>query len=146
MSFASDVAGFVAKTKQSARDVFVGSAVAMQGSMREGSTVTGSPGLPQDTAALFNDYDLEFTGEWQAKCSSTLGYAKAIEDAHVEAHVRAEHERTSVLGNVHRVRAHPVRAYDLRQPYRSGGGPHSIKLTRANWQAIVDDVADQVVG
>lgn len=80
-----------------------------------GSAITGAPGQPVDTGALKASWMIEWAGSWVATITSTLIYAALIE---------AGIGRFGPLTLRSRV-----------------GGFHSLALTAAGWQRLVDAAA-----
>lgn len=99
------------KTKKRLRFVFVNSIALAHESITEGSLLTGAPGQPVQTGQLKASWIVEAT-ETKARITSNLRYARPIEDGQ-----RNGKELT------------------LRS---SVGGFHSVKLTVAGWQRIVE--------
>lgn len=118
MSFASDVRAFTQKVNGRSREVFLGVAMAAHESVVEGSPITGAPGQPVDTGNLKTSWQLAIEGD-QALITTNVVYAPQIEDG-----TRAG------------------RALTLRSPT---GGFHSVRLTIAGFQRIVDTVVARVV-
>jgi hypothetical protein len=150
MSFRVDVLRFVNETKAKTHRVFVGSVERVHTSVTEGSALTGAPGQPVDTANLIRSWGPEFPEPLVGEVITNVEYAEAIEDGEVETHTRSAHTRgpyaradgTEVAQ--HSVREHVVEGYTFSQPYPGGGGPHSVKLTRAGWDRIVEDAVKEV--
>lgn len=124
MSWESDIARFKAKYKASAREVFVVSAQLVHESITEGSAITGAPGQPVQEGILLRSWHLNITvARFEALTSTPVAYAPSIEDA-----VSYAHGGTPI------------------QIRSSVGGSHSVKLTRASWQKIVNAAIRQVTG
>lgn len=119
MTFQGDLDAFTAKLDQRQRDLFVGVATETLRSIKSGSPLTGAPGQPVDTGALINSWLLTFESAVAASISTHLVYAPLIEDG------------ISRFG----------RSLTLRSQV---GGFHSVKLTRAGFQRIVEHVAMQL--
>ena len=117
MSFESDVAGFMEKTRRKQQAVFVNTAAAVKGSIVDGSAVTGAPGQPVDTGALKASWILEFDSATEAHVSTNIEYAPILED-----NVRGATLRSAV------------------------GGFHSVKMTVAGFERIVDAEVRKVAG
>ena len=109
MSFESDLAAFAAKTEAKRRAVFVNTVSAVQDSVVNGSAVTGAPGQPVDTGTLKDSWRLDFDGADSALISTKVEYAPVIEDN--------------------------LRGASLRSQV---GGFHSVKLTVAGFERLVD--------
>jgi hypothetical protein len=78
-------------------------------SIVDGSEVTGAPGQPVEYGDLYDSYAFNSLGEGNYEISSDLHYAAIIEDNRRGARLRSK-----------------------------VGGFHSIKMTRAGWQKIVN--------
>ncbi len=123
MGFADDMNRFNAKLEQRHREVFVGVASAVENSITEGSPLTGAPGQPIDKGVLIASWQLSFEEEWVALIGSggaAADYNRSIEDG------EGPHGPLTLRSSV--------------------GGFHSVALTRAGFQPIVDDVAAKVNG
>jgi hypothetical protein len=96
------------------RDVFVGTVVALHGSIQTGSAVTAAPGQPVDTGNLRNSWLYEFDTPMTATISTNVEYAEAVEDG---------------------VGPHGPREYGQKNGI---GGSHSVALTIAGAQKIAD--------
>jgi len=96
--------------------VFIGTVAEMKTSIVEGSTITGSQGQPVDTGNLRDSWQVEFITPESALISTNVVYA-------------------------------PMNEYgvtDDGRPYTQKsalGGRHSVALTLAGAQAVVDSVA-----
>ena len=119
MSFDKDMQAFRVKLNQRLGDVFVNTVQGVHQSVVEGSPVTGAPGQPVDTGALRASWQIQFVGPQEALISTNMEYAPAIEEGY------GPHGRMTLRSAV--------------------GGFNSVKLTRANWQRLVDSVAARVV-
>lgn len=130
MRLGDDLAAFRRLVLNRINDVHVGSAVAVQDSIRAGSPLTGAPGQPVGQygpgynegsvgGMLLGSWQLQFLGPLDTLVSTNLVYAPVIEE---------------MVG-----RYGPIR---IRS---SVGGGHSVALTRAGWQRITDAVTAQVV-
>lgn len=80
MSFASDLARFNQKQRALAQALFANVVIAVGDSIREGSTVTGSPGQPVDTGHLKASWHTVFESATRAAVITNTVYAQAIED------------------------------------------------------------------
>ncbi len=114
MSFASDLKRFSVKVEARNRRVFVGTVSEVTRSVVEGSVLTAAPGQPVDTGNLKASWHTSFDSPTQSTLSTNVVYAPAIEDG---------------VG--------PYGPLTLRS---SVGGWHSVKLTVAGFQRIVDKV------
>jgi len=124
MALSPEFKTFGPKALGRVRDVFIICQEEVERSIREGSSLTGAPGQPDDTGALrksWNGYDL--AGDvWEFSTSSN--YALYIEEG--------GNSRGPFIAPPGGKR---VRRGILRS--RQVGGFHSVKLTRAAWQQIV---------
>lgn len=119
MTFSDELRAFALKVQARQRDIFVGCATAVHQSVVEGSPITAAPGQPVDTGNLRASWQLRFEGDLSAVTSTPVVYAPPIEEG------RGPHGPLTLRSQV--------------------GGFHSVALTRAGWQAIVNDVAAKVV-
>lgn len=131
MTFTDDINRHNKNVRASLLDLFVGTTQEVQRSITEGSPITGSPGLPRDTSHLFTAWQAGagFTSEWTwfITPNPPVEYALSIEEGQQEPY-------TNAAGTL-------VTPGPIRRPYPSGGGPHSVKMTRVGWQKIVDEMA-----
>jgi len=118
-TFDAQLRDFNAKLARRVHDVFVRSTEEVQESIVEGSPVTGAPGQPVDTGALKGSWQQRRHERFLWDTSTPLEYAPAIE------------EGVSWYGDM-----------KLRSEV---GGFHSVALTRAAWQKIVDHAVREVV-
>lgn len=119
MGFGDELLRFAAKADRTVTDVFVGSTLAAEESIKVGSPITGAPGQPVDTGNLRNSWQTEFDRPVmpeRAAISTTVEYAPAVEDG-----VGPEGPRTYGQSGV--------------------GGSHSVALTAAGWDKIVEHTA-----
>jgi hypothetical protein len=116
MSFGTDLKRWKEKVEFASHEVFVNTASAAHSSIQNGSTVTGAPGQPVDTGNLKSSWQLNFTSPTAAEITTNVVYAKGIEEG-ISSHGTPITFRSSV------------------------GGAHSVALTRANLQRLVDDEA-----
>lgn len=120
MSFKSDVTAVVKKADGNLKKIFVNTAAMVQESVVEGSPLTGAPGQPVQTSNLKTSFHLSFPKPFVAELSTNVAYARPIEDGigpHGEMQVRSE-----------------------------VGGFHSVKLTLAGAQRLVDAAAAKSKG
>ena len=117
--FADELDAFIGTLKERQRDVFLGTAEGLQESVVEGSPVTGAPGQPVDTAALKGSWQETFPGVWVWQTVTNMAYAPAIEEG------EGPHGPLTLRSGV--------------------GGFHSVKLTRAGFQDLVDSKVLEVV-
>ena len=114
MSFASDLRRFSAKYDRKADEFFTGATDEVARSVVEGSTITAAPGQPVQTGNLKNSWIPRRLGARRWQITTNVVYAPVIEDL-IGIQIRS-----------------------------SVGGGHSVKMTRAGWQLIVDHVARRV--
>jgi len=123
MTFQTDIARFVVKTFVKQKLIFFTVANELQTSVKEGSKITGSPGQPVailNGGELKNSWQLEFLDLFLATTTTPIIYARGIEEG--------MDPRT---GNQLTLRSEV-------------GGFHSVKLTRAGYQKLVNQVARKV--
>lgn len=121
MSFGDDLRLFAQKVEGRQRDIFVGCVNEVRTSVVSGSPVTGAPGQPVDTGALLGSWRETFPEQWIGEVASyNIDYAEAIEEG--------------------------VSWYGPMTLRSEVGGFHSVKMTRAAWQPLVDHVVKEVVG
>lgn len=113
MSFDGDLKLFADKVLTRHKQVFVGSVQHVHTSVVDGSPVTGAPGQPVDTGNLRASWQQTYPAEYIGEVYTNVEYAPAIEEG---------------VG--------PHGPMTLRSPT---GGFHSVALTRAAWQQVVDD-------
>jgi len=117
-AFTDQLAAFQRKLDQRLNDVFVGTAVAVKGSIVDGSPITAAPGQPVDTGALKNSWQLNFETKTSALIfTGGLRYAEIIE--------------------------YNVRGATLRSAV---GGFHSIAYTIAGFKRLVESEVAKVTG
>ena len=109
-----DLRRFNEKLDRERRETFVEVVEAVHGSIVEGSPVTGAPGQPVDIGTLKGSWIMDFPEEDRALITTHLIYGPPIEDG--------------------------VGKYGPLTLRSEVGGFHSVKLTRAGFQALVDDV------
>lgn len=123
MTFETDIARFVVKTFVKQKLVFFGVANGLHNSIVQGSPTTGSPGQPvalKFGGTLKNSWQLRFEELFLASTSTPIIYARVIEE---QVDPRTGNQLT------------------LRSEV---GGFHSVKLTRAGYQRLVNKVAREV--
>ena len=120
MGFADDIRAFNRKIETQERDIFTGVVDLAHESIVEGSQVTGAPGQPVDTGALKGSWIKSYPSKDEAVISTNVEYAPYIEDGRND---RGE--------------------FTLRSEV---GGFHSLALTLASFQRIVETVTTNVVG
>lgn len=118
MSYADDVRRFEVKVAAALNGTFVDFVAALKGSIVEGSPITAAPGQPVDTGALRNSWQESVAPDLsEATIGTNLVYAPAIEDG------------VGQFGPL-----------TLRSKV---GGFHSVKLTVANADRLLADVAER---
>lgn len=115
MSFAADLARFNARLHARERALFTNVVSAVEDSIKRGSPVTGAPGQPVDTGNLLGSWTTQFEGPRRALISTNTSYAPSIEDNERGATLRSE-----------------------------VGGFHSVALTRAGFEALVEAEAQKL--
>jgi len=114
-SFKNQLKGFGITTETKVRNAFVFATQEVRESVVNGSEVTGAPGQPVDTSNLKTSWQGDFLSRTEWELSTNVAYAIYIEDG----------------GN-------DLGPFQLRSQV---GGFHSVKLTRANWDRIVEFAA-----
>lgn len=117
-TFREGLKGFSKKVEVENRDIFVGVATAARDSIVEGSAITGAAGQPVDTGFLKASWQLGFPSATSAEITTSCEYAEVIEDG---------------VG-----RFGPL---TLRSAV---GGFHSVALTMAGFDKIVEHVTREV--
>jgi len=128
--FDSQLAKFAAKVDRRVKDTFVRSTEEVQLSVVEGSSVTGAPGQPVDTGNLKTSWIGKHEGGMVWRLATNVGYAPAIEEG-----TRTAFDPQGVT---------PERPPGHKWQKSEVGGHHSVKLTRAGWQRIVEHAAREV--
>lgn len=119
MTFSADIARFKGKLAGQVEQIFVGGIALTKTSIVHGSPITGAPGQPEASGALADSWRDERDGD---RATILTGHPGAPT---IEAGTREG--RALVL-------------------HGSGGGFHSLELTRTGWPRIVDTVASEVAG
>jgi hypothetical protein len=119
-NFEDAIAGFVVQLDGAEEAVFVGTVAAVEESIKIGSPITAAPGQPVQSGDLRNSYIPTVHGPREVEISSHLDYALPIEEG------IGKHGPLTLRSAV--------------------GGFHSIKLTAAGFQRLVDDVVRKVTG
>lgn len=119
-NFESAIAGFIVQLEGAEEAVFVGTVAAVEESIKIGSPITASPGQPVQSGNLRNSYQPKRLGDREVEISSDVEYALPIEEG------VGQHGPLTLRSKV--------------------GGFHSIKLTAASFQRLVDDVVRKVTG
>jgi len=133
MSFDAEVRAFVLKTEAVTKNVLVDVAVAVKGSIVDGSVITGAPGQPVDTGALRASWILSYPSATMAEISTNLVYAPIIEDG-----VRSLRGKRGDAGVS---KGGSTLALTLRSQV---GGWHSVRYTVAGFQRLVEAVVAKV--
>lgn len=79
MTFSDDIARFIAKTEQKFVAVREGVDTETFRSMRDGSEITGAPGVPISSGKLHDSYTMEKSGD-ETVMGSDSPYAQAVEE------------------------------------------------------------------
>lgn len=116
--FNRELDAWLNKVKGRREALFVNVASAVKASVQSGSPVTGSPGQPVQTGHLKGSWHLEFESPTAAVISTNVEYAPPIEEG---------------VG--------PHGALTLRSQV---GGWHSVKMTRAGFQRLVQHEAKKL--
>lgn len=121
MSLPDDLAAFRLKVESRLKGVVLQSYTTALDSVTTGSAITGAPGQPVDTGNLRASWPANSRMEspLEALVATNVDYAPAIEEG---------------IG--------PHGPMTLRSPV---GGFHSVAITRANWQKVVDHAVSVVV-
>ena len=118
-TFRDALAKFGVLAQERVHDAFIASTEEVQRSVIEGSEVTGAPGQPVDTGALARSWQPEFVNPALWRITAT-----GVDPQTGEKVGYAEHVEDNVRGVTFR-----------------NHGPHSVRLTRAGWDRIVEKVA-----
>jgi hypothetical protein len=127
-TFDAQLRDFNAKLARRVHDVFVRSTEEVQESIVEGSPLTGAPGQPVDTSALKGSWHHKRHEKFLWATETPLKYAPVVEEGGL---VMASGRSGALSGS----------RYTLRSEV---GGFHSVKLTAAAWQKIVDHAVREV--
>lgn len=105
-------------------------------SIRDGSPITGAPGQPEQTGELKRSWKMTLSGN-RLRVFSNLFWAEFIEEGFRQRNPTAK----SLLGRIFKSVGIGVKRTNLtlRSPK---GGFHSVKITRANIQKLVDKVVE----
>jgi hypothetical protein len=117
-NFDEQIKRFNQKLDRRVLDTFTRSTEEVQTSIVDGSPVSGAPGQPKDTGALRSSWIPKRLEKFVWQTETPLKYAPAIEEG--------------------------VSWYGPMTLRSEVGGFHSVKLTRAAWQKIVDHAAREV--
>ncbi len=132
MGFADDIRAFNRKIETQERDIFTGVVDLAHESIVEGSQVTGAPGQPVDTGRLKANWIKDYPSKNEAVISTNVEYAPYIEDG----------ERR-IGSDAYYATKHGTQKLYLRSEV---GGFHSVALTLAGFDKIVDAVTQRVIG
>lgn len=120
MSFSDDLKRFTLKVETKTREDFVDVTTEVQRAVVEGSEIPGSPGQPVQTGNLKSSWVGRFVNPLLWTLETNVVYAKSIEDG-----ISYAHGGTPMT---------------LRSPV---GGFHSVALTVAGFQKIVETVVQR---
>lgn len=120
MSFESDLRMFTQKVATRSSELFAGTVTAVRDSVVEGSPITGAPGQPVDTGNLKASWQTTFPEMWIGQVATNTEYAPPIEEG---------------VG--------PWGPMTLRSQV---GGFHSVKLTIAGFDRLVEDETRKLTG
>lgn len=121
MSFGGQLRDWGDKTKRREGAVFHTAVFTVHKSITVGSPLTGAPGQPVDTGRLRNSWMITVLSPREVRILTSMKYARSIEDGLSYAHG-----------------GKPI---TLRSQV---GGFHSLKLTVASWNRIVEDANRRV--
>jgi hypothetical protein len=124
MGFGDDLQSFATKVDGRLRDVFVGAVGDVHESITEGSEVTGAPGQPVDEGNLIGSWQPTFPEDLVGQVATGVEYARSIEEGQQPPYTT---ERGTEV---------TPRAMVFRSEI---GGAHSVRMTRVNWDRIVED-------
>ena len=119
MTFTTDLEAFTAKVNKRAKAIHQVNIEEVERSVKWGSAITGAPGQPVQSGKLRGSWQPKFLGPLLWEIGTPTIYAPVIEEG--QGQFGALTQRSSV------------------------GGFHSVKLTRAGWQKIVDHSVREVV-
>jgi hypothetical protein len=100
-------------------------------SVRDGSEITGAPGQPIETGRLKRSWHEVRESDFERQVITKIWYAPAIEDGQ---------QRAYTLKSGKAVTPRPIVFKS------SSGGAHSVALTHASWDKIVEAARERVVG
>jgi hypothetical protein len=121
MSFGGQLRDWGDKAKRREGAVFHTAVFTAHKSITVGSPLTGAPGQPVDTGRLRNSWQIVILSPREVRILTSMKYARSIEDGLSYAHAG--------------------KPLTLRSQV---GGFHSLKLTVANWNRIVEDANRRV--
>jgi hypothetical protein len=131
-TFAAQIAAFQAKVERARKAIFVNTCSAAKASITDGSAVTGAPGQPVDTGFLKGSWQLVFESADSAIIGTNVSYAPIQETG-----VRSDFAPQGV--------DNPKPSQGPHRPSQVGGH-HSVALTAAGFQRIVEAEALKVGG
>ena len=123
------ISAWEAKTQKRLVTVHARAAFAVRDSVVSGSSETGAPGQPIDTGNLRGSWQLTHPEPMLARLTTNVSYAPAIEEG-MNNSVTSGRSGGSI--------GSPM---TLRSEV---GGFHSVKLTRINFQKVVDKIVKEV--
>jgi hypothetical protein len=124
MSFGDDVRVFALKVQARHRDLITELGIEVQRSVVEGSEITGAPGQRVDTGELKASFIPERLSDYVWQTTTTADHAPANEDGIQQPYPHHKSGKT--------VTPRPMRTLS------AVGGSHSVALTRANWDRVVE--------
>jgi len=136
-AFEAQIHAFEAKVDDRLRRVVNECAIEIQRSVVEGSEITGAPGQPVDTGFLRSTWIPRFLEAWRWLTSTNAAYARAQEED-----LRSAYDPQGV----DRPKGLERQGGTNRKGPSTVGGHHSVKMTRAGWQRIVDVAVQRVRG
>lgn len=134
MSAAADMKAIRVKIAERFGELHLGLVLEVKRSIQEGSTLTGAPGqpvAPKDGGNLIGSWQDTHPETFRSLVATNVEYAPSIEEGQQPPY-------TTASGKL--VTPRPMQ-------FRSEvGGAHSVALTRAGWDRIVEKVRRDVVG
>jgi hypothetical protein len=130
MRFVDQIQQFTVKVETRSVAVMDECAKEVLRSIRDGSEITGAPGQPVDEGRLKGSWREERESDFSRSIITKIWYAPAIEVGQQRPYTRGEKTVTP----------RPI-------VFKSSvGGAHSVVLTRASWDKIVEVARERVVG
>lgn len=123
---------FENKINKRSKEIFQRTAFTLRDSVVQGSPITGAPGQPVDTNFLRSSWQLTFPASFLARLVTNVAYAPAIEENTPFAYDPSGVDRPEDFA--------PGPIVGVSET----GGPHSVKLTRAGYQKIVNKIVREV--
>lgn len=130
MTWSEDIEEFRKKLRGKRRDVAFAVVRKVKGSVVDGSATTGAPGQPVQTGFLKGSWDDFEEADWIWLVATNAEYGPSIEDGVQEPYTRAD--GTEVTPGPMTLRSEV-------------GGFHSVKLTRAGFQKLVEEAVREAV-